>query len=423
MAAVEVQQQQDIAPESELHTPVHVDVVELARQNRTNELSRINPNSIRNAVQEWWPSRHTEEGLLCRLLSVGSKSDWHNHFFAKLVSAYGKRSLFVQESRDVAGSAAASDEPLNMDEAIALEIVKTCPELLTYNPYDESEVKVGSQRPVVHLGAAQGSARLFSELLAFAKTRSERDTYLRPFGSVDHKGYTPLSLAVQREDRDRLTIIQALLKGTKVEIDELSWRDATGQQPGCALGTMDEDALLLFMEHRSASVNDLLIKCAMRRDRLFQRLLSIKDNHTWHNKLLFLAVEARNLKAIESLLLKFPELAIAEKDGKSVLCFVSKIADDPKIKKDMRAAIVPHLIRQVEEEARRAAAEPKNTPDSSLNAAGDEEEEEVGSDKDDGEGDAEDDEEDDDDETGPVSTTERIRALLADSPGNYPIES
>lgn len=374
-------------------------VIELAGQDNMEELSRVHPNSICKAVYNHWPDRERMPDIIPKLLKLGSESDWYTHFNLRMLEGSHTRhqsSLWL--SQDTAGatqnqlSRGDDDELDDINEAIALEIVRKSPALLFHIQVDDS------RRTVVHLGAAYGSAKLFAKLLTFAKAFAD-DRYIEPFRLRDKLGNTPLSLAMaRRRDKDNIAIVRGLLQDTDVEIDEDSWRYATGLGRGNAIEDIYEDALLLFMKCRAASINDLLIKCAMRHEKLFESLLDINDSHAWHDKLLFLAVEIRNIQAVEKLLERFPRLAIAKKDNKSVLHFVSEITDDSETRKGMRAVIAPYVIRQVEEESRSKVAEPENSP--SLSSQEDEEE--------DGEG-----------PLGPLSTTEKIRALLADKPGEY----
>lgn len=369
-------------------------VIELAKKDDMEELLLVYPINICSAIYYYWPNRDCEPDLIPKLLKLGSESDLYTHFYTRVMNANHNRELSsLWPSQDIAGVTQNQPDRAQDDEAIAFEIAKTFPKLLFYEPMNDS------RKTIVHLGVVYGSAKLFTRLLTFAKTLAD-NRYIRPFVVRDRLGKTPLSLAMARSrNEDTIAIVEALLQNTDVEIDEDSLRYATGLGGGNAIEDIYEDALLLFMKHRAASINDPLIKCAMCHEKLFESLLDINDSHTWHDKLLFLAVEIRNTQAVEKLLERFPRLAIAKKDNKSVLHFVSEITDDSETRKGMRAVIAPYVIRQVEEESRSAVASPENSP--SLLSQEDEGEEN-------GDG-----------QTGLLSTTEKIRALLADKPGKY----
>lgn len=377
-------------------------VIELAQTGNATELECTHPNSIFKAVVSHWSRRRSAPTIIPTLLRLGSKNtDWHmyiqcKHFGVRVSNAYQDRwaaaGLPSQDSTDTPADMVDDGELKETHEAIAYEIVSTFPNLLRYR--DEKE----SGRTVVHHCAVWGSVSLFLKLLALARLHG----HMAAFRATDQNRNTPLYLALSRaRDGHNIEIVKTLLEHTDVEIDGPSWRYAAGLGQDNTFKAAYEDAVQLFMTYRPASINDALIKCAMQHERLLGTLLELDNSHTWHDKLLFLAVEIRSMKAVEGLLKRFPSLAIARKDGKSVLEFLSETAHDLETRKSMRAFIAPHIIRQVEEEARC----PVQIPESAVSTSSSSVEVDF--------------EADEAALATSLSSAEKIRALLADNPGQY----
>ncbi|KAF4997527.1 hypothetical protein FDECE_12057 [Fusarium decemcellulare] len=367
-------------------------IMAFAQQNNTKELSQISSSKIWKAIHELWPRHEEASGIVHTLMKVGTKSDWFNHFHKLAMNskmAREERVFLDQLSSDMTQNLPGQTED-DIHEAIALEIVNLSPDLL----YHRQETNSGMT--VVHLCAAYGCAKLFVKLLALAKS-FPGDQYIQPFKIKDNRGETPLSLALNKLDsgNEAIAIVEALLQQTDVDVHSASWIPANYQHQGNAMQDIHVEQLLLLMKHRAACMNDQLIKCAMSHDKLFESLLDIDDIHAWHGNLLFLAVEISSIRAVERLLERFPRLSVMERENKSVLRLVSEIVDGADMQKAMRAVIVPHVIRQVEEETRFGAERPKTTPRLSF--------------PDTMNGDCE-------SRAAPLSTTQKIRVLLADNP-------